>query len=218
MTLKPTLLLAEDHEMVGQGLAAMLGSDYDVLEIVPDGADVIHAVRRLKPDVLLLDLSLPNRTGIDLLPELRNLRPRQLVLILTMHTDIHLADLAMSLGARGFVPKNAGLDELRTAIATVLAGDDYVSPSLPEQGGRGAIMDPMGFGQLTPHQQRIVRLLAKGLSSEQIAEELGVTVWTVAFHRKNIRKALGMKSDIEMHRYAIIVGMAEENAKSAGAV
>jgi DNA-binding NarL/FixJ family response regulator len=70
----------------------------------------------------------------------------------------------------------------------------------------------MGFGLLTAHQQKIVRMMAKGMSSEQIADEIGVTVWTVNFHRKNIRKALGVKSDMEMHRYAILVGMAEETS------
>ncbi len=207
---KPRLLLAEDHQIVGEGLSSMLSHDYDVCGIVADGARVVEEFRRHKPDVVLLDLSLPNRTGIDLLPELIKLDPNARVLVLTMHVDPHLAELAISLGARGFVPKNSGVEDLRTAIEAVRAGGIYVSPNVPEQGFRGLNCDPVGFGQLTPRQQRIVRLLAKGRSSEEIAEELGVTVWAVAFHRKNIRKALGIKSDAEMHRYAIIVGMSEE--------
>ena len=210
---KPRLLLAEDHELVGQGLSAMLSADYDILGIVADGAQVVSAVQKHKPDVLLLDLSLPNRTGIDLLPELMKAKPDLLVLVLTMHVDPHLADVAMSLGARGFIPKNSSLDELRDAIEKIRKGERYLSPKVPEQVYRGQVTDPMGFAQLTERQQRIVRMLAKGLSSEEIARELGVTVWTVAFHRKNIRKALGMKSDAEMHRYAILVGMSEDSAR-----
>jgi DNA-binding NarL/FixJ family response regulator len=206
---KPRILLAEDHELVGQALGAMLSGDYEIVGIVSDGADVVGAVVQEKPELLLLDLSLPNRTGIDLLPELMKVRPKLLVLVLTMHVDRHLAEVAVSLGARGFIPKNSSLEELQCAIELIRKGERYISSRIPEQ-TRGGPPGPMGFSQLTEHQQRIVRLLAKGLSSEEIAEELGVTVWTVAFHRKNIRKALGIQTDIEMHRYAILVGLSEK--------
>jgi DNA-binding NarL/FixJ family response regulator len=209
----PRLLLAEDHELVGQGLKAMLSADYEVLGLVQDGADVVAAVRRRKPDVLLLDLSLPHRNGIDLLAELLKTNPELRVLVLTMHVDPHLASMAMSLGARGFVPKNAGLDELRTAIEVIREGGKYLSPKIPEKGRRGKLAGPMGFSQLTARQQSIVRMLGKGMSSEEIAEELGVTVHTVAFHRKTIRRALGVKTDAEMHRYAILAAMAEATAR-----
>lgn len=211
-TTKPRLLLAEDHELVGQGLRAMLSEDYEILDIVQDGAEVVAAAKRYKPDVLLLDLSLPNRTGIDLLPELLKTNPRLKVLVLTMHVDPHLADMANALGAHGFIPKNSSLEELREAIEVIREGRHYLSPKIPNHGHRGIAAGPMGFDQLTTHQQRIVRLMAKGLSSEEIGQELGVSVHTVAFHRKNIRRALGMKTDAEMHRYAILVGMAEERA------
>ncbi len=209
----PTLLLAEDHELVGQGLKAMLSADYEVLDLVQDGADVVSAVNQRKPDVLLLDLSLPHRNGIDILAELLKVNPELRVLVLTMHVDRHLASMAMSLGARGFVPKNAGLDELRAAIEVIREGGTYLSPKIPEQGKRGKLAGPMGFSQLTARQQNIVRMLGKGMSSEEIAQELGVTVHTVAFHRKTIRRALGVKSDAEMHRYAILVAMAEQTAR-----
>ena len=209
---KLRLLLAEDHELVGQGLRAMLSEDYEILDIVQDGAHVVAAAKRHKPDLLLLDLSLPNRTGIDLLPELLKMNPKLKVLVLTMHVDPHLADMANALGARGFIPKNSSLEELREAIEVIRKGRRYLSPKIPDHGYRGSVAGPMGFDQLTTHQQRIVRLMAKGLSSEEIGEELGVSVHTVAFHRKNIRRALGVKNDTEMHRYAILVGMAEERA------
>lgn len=211
----PTLLLAEDHELVGQGLKAMLSADYDIVGLVHDGADVVAAVRRRKPDVLLLDLSLPHRNGIDILAELLKSDPGLRVLVLTMHVDPHLATMAMSLGAKGFIPKNAGLDELRTAIEVIREGGKYLSPKIPEKGKRDKVAGPMGFSQLTARQQNIVRMLGKGMSSEEIAAELGVTVHTVAFHRKSIRRALGVKSDGEMHRYAILVAMGEEAARKS---
>ena len=204
---KPRLLLAEDHELVGEGLGAALRKDYEVVAIVTDGADVIAEVARRKPDLLLLDLSLPTRNGLDLLPELVTTRPKVPVLILSMHVETDLVEMAMNLGADGFVPKNATIDELRTAIEEVLAGRRYVSPKLPKHSHRGGKSDPMGFNRLTSHQQRIVRMIAKGMNSKEIAQALGVTVWTVNFHRKNIRKELGVSSDLEMYRYAILAGV-----------
>lgn len=213
-TAKPRLLLVEDHELVGQGLKAMLSQDYEIVDIVQDGAKVIAAARRHKPDVLLLDLSLPNRNGIDLLPELLKMDPELRVLVLTMHVDSHLADMANALGARGFIPKNSSLDELREAIEIIRGGRRYLSPRVLEQSPRGNASGPMGFAQLTEHQQRIVRLMGKGLTSDDIAGELGVTLHTVAFHRKNIRHALGIKTDAEFHRYIILVGMAGEREET----
>lgn len=204
---KPRLLLAEDHELVGEGLSAALRKDYEVVAIVTDGAHVIAEVARRQPDLLLLDLSLPTRNGLDLLPELVTARPRVPVLILSMHVETDLVEMAMNIGADGFVPKNATIDELRTAIEEVLAGRRYVSPRLPRYSHRGGKSDPMGFSRLTAHQQRIVRMIAKGMNSKEMAEALGVTVWTVNFHRKNIRKELGVSNDLEMYRYAILAGV-----------
>jgi DNA-binding NarL/FixJ family response regulator len=208
---KPRLLLAEDHELVGQGFVAVLSADYDFVATVTDGARVVEEVSRHAPDVLLLDLSLPNRNGIDLLPELRSRCPDVRVLVVTMHVDPHLVEMTLKLGAAGFVPKNATMDELRTAIEEVLAGRKYLSPKLPKQAYRGGVADPMGFSRLTERQQNIVRMIGKGMNSEQIAEALGLTVWTVSFHRKNIRRALGIHTDMEMYRYAMLVGSEGES-------
>jgi len=203
---KPRLVLAEDHELVGEGLRAALRKHYDVAAIVTDGAEVIAEVARTHPDLLLLDLSLPTRSGLDLLPELVAARPRVPVLVLSMHVETDLVEMAMHLGADGFVPKNATIDELRTAIEEVLAGRHYVSPKLPKHSHRGGLSAPMGFNRLTSHQQRIVRMIAKGMNSREMAQALSVSVWTVNFHRKNIRKELGVNNDLEMYRYAILVG------------
>lgn len=210
---KPRVILAEDHELVGQGLIAMLSADYDIVATITDGAQVVAGVSRQRPAVLLLDLSLPNRNGIDLLQELRSACPDVRVLVLTMHVDSHLVDMALKLGAAGFVPKSANVDELKTAIAEVLAGRRYVSPKLPKHSHHGGVADPMGFNRLTKQQQGIVRMIAKGMNSEQIARELGLSVWTVHFHRKSIRRVLGIRNDMEMHRYAILAGSGDATAE-----
>jgi DNA-binding NarL/FixJ family response regulator len=203
---RPRLVLAEDHELVGQGFVAVLSGEYDVVATITDGEQVVTGVTEHKPEVLLLDLSLPHRNGIDLLPELRTRCPDVRVLVLTMHVDPHLVEMAMKLGAAGFVPKNATVDELRAAIEEVRAGRKYLSPKLPKQAHHGSVVDPMGFSRLTERQQKIVRMIAQGMNSDQIAEALGLSVWTIHFHRKNIRRALGFHNDMEMYRSAILVG------------
>jgi DNA-binding NarL/FixJ family response regulator len=210
MRARPRLLLAEDHELFSEGLRAMLGTDYDVLAVVRDGGEVIEAVRRHHPDVLLLDLSLPHRTGMDLLGDLKALDPAPRVVIVTMHVDSVLVDAAIRLGASAFVPKDASVDELRAAIEEVLVGRRYVSPRLPRRARQGPELNRMGFSRLTPRQQAIVRMIGQGMSSEEIAATLGLSPFTISFHRKSIRRQLGLDSDWAMLRYAILVGLSDE--------
>lgn len=210
---RPRILLAEDHELVSQGLISMLSGRYDIAGAVCDGRDVVPETLQTQPDVLLLDLSLPGRSGVDLLPEILRTCPGTRVLIVSMHVDSHLVDMTMRLGASGFVPKNAALDELVDAIETVLAGEHYLSARLSRRSQHGNTAEPMGFCLLTRRQQDIVRLMAMGMTSGQIAHALGVSAWTVHFHRKNIRRALGVHSDLEMYRYAVLVGAASDESR-----
>jgi DNA-binding NarL/FixJ family response regulator len=206
---KPRVLIADDHEMFSQGLKAMLAPHCRIVECVADGRDVIPAVLRHTPDVLLLDLSLPHRTGLDILGELKDAAAGVRVVVLTMHVDAVLVDAALRLGAWAFVPKNAEVEEVRTAITEVMHDRRYVSPRLPRQTwGEGT--DRMGFTELTTRQQEIVRMIGRGMTTEDIAAALGLSDFTVHFHRKNIRRKLGLESDFEMLRYAILVGLSEE--------
>jgi DNA-binding NarL/FixJ family response regulator len=207
---KTRLVIAEDHDMVAQGFKAMLGKDCDVVEVVRDGKDVVAAVKKHHPDILLLDLSLPNRTGMDILTDLRASQPEVRIVVVTMHVDPVLVDAAVGLGAAGFVPKDAGIEELKTAINEVAAGRRYVSRRIRRRGPRGNAVDRMGFSQLTPRQQEIVRMIGRGLKGEEIAEQLGLTLHTVRFHRKNIGRLLGLETEWAMVRYAILVEMAED--------
>lgn len=209
MTSRPRLLLAEDHALFSQGLRAMLGRSYEIAGVVADGAAVVAAVEEHEPDVLLLDLSLPNRTGMDLLGDLRKAGATVPIVIVTMHVDRVLVEEAVRLGASAFVPKDADVDELRTAIGEVLQGRRYLSPRLPRRGRQDLEGDRLGFNQLTPRQQEIVRMIGRGLSTEEIAAELGLSAHTVNFHRKNIRRKLGLENDWEMSRYAILVGLSD---------
>jgi DNA-binding NarL/FixJ family response regulator len=211
---KARLVIAEDHDMVAQGFKAMLGREHEIVEIVRDGQGVVPAVRKHRPDVLLLDLSLPHRTGMDILSELRATEPQLRVVVVTMHVDPAMVEAAMGLGAAGFVPKDAGVEELKAAIHEVLAGRRYVSRRAKRRGPRGPTVDRMGFMQLTPRQQEIVGMIGRGLTSEEIAERLGLTLHTVHFHRKNIARILGLETEWAMVRYAILVGLAEEPSET----
>jgi len=208
VTRRPRVVIAEDHEMFSQGLRTMLRDHCHIVATVADGLGVVPAVLEHEPDVLLLDLSLPHRTGLDILGDLHEATPALKVVIVTMHVDGVMVEAALRLGAAGFVPKDAKVEELREAIGEVMLGRRYVSPRLPKQTwGEGT--DRMGFSELTTRQQEIVRMIGRGLTTEDIAAALGISDYTVHFHRKNIRRKLGLESDFAMLRYAILVGLSE---------
>lgn len=207
------ILLVEDHALVGQSLAAQLRPTYDVAAVVADGRDVLPAVERHGPDLVLLDLTLPGRSGLDLLPDLVREHPALRILIVTMHASQVYLELALSLGAHGFVPKNASVRELRQAIAQVLHGEQYISARIHPRDAQDPEPDPMGFSRLTPRQQQIVRLLGEGLTTDEVARRVQLTNHTIHFHRKRIRTVLGLANDWELRRYAMLVGLARPLAR-----
>lgn len=213
MTRRPRVVIADDHEMFSQGLKVMLQDHCRIVATVPDGQDVVPAVHRHHPDILLLDLSLPHRTGLEILGDLHQSAPAVRVIVVTMHVDTVLVDSALRLGASAFVPKDAQVDELRTAIDEVMQGRRYVSPRLPKQ-TYGEVTDRMGFDQLTERQQEIVRMIGRGMTTQDVASALGIAENTVQFHRKNIRRRLGIDSDFGMLRYALLVELSEDRPPS----
>ena len=194
---------------MSQGLKSMLEPQYEVVGIAADGDAAVAAVTSLKPDVVLLDLSLPNRPGSEVLQELVARPGGPAVIIVTMHTDRGLATRALQLGARGFVPKNARVAELREAIDTVLSGRRYLSPLLPETPPAERTF-PEGYLRLTTRQLEIIRHIARGRTSEEIAESLSVSYHTVHYHRGNIRRMLGLHTERDLIEFAIRVQEVEE--------
>ncbi|HVM43856.1 MAG TPA: response regulator transcription factor [Gemmatimonadales bacterium] len=203
------LVIADDHRMVVQGLEQMLGDRYDIAGVAYAGDELLALLERTPADVVLLDLSLPGRSGLDILPDIRALQPALKVLVLTMHADRVLAEAALAAGALGFVPKDAGMEELKLALTEVLAGRRYVSPRVPKSSHRMAL-DALhaSLAKLTERQQTILRLLGQGLSSAEIGEKLGLSENTITFHRKRIRTVLGLTSEWELTRQAILVHLA----------
>ena len=206
------LVIADDHRMVVQGLEHMLSDRYDIAGVAYAGDELLALLRRTPADVVLLDLSLPGRSGLDILPDIRALQPALKVLVLTMHADRVLAEAAIAAGALGFVPKDAGMEELKLALTEVLAGRRYVSPRVPKSSHRMAL-DALhaSLAKLTERQQTILRLLGQGLSSAEIGERLGLSENTITFHRKRIRAVLGLSSEWELTRQAILVHLATGN-------
>jgi DNA-binding NarL/FixJ family response regulator len=172
---------------------------------------VVAAVKKARPDVLLLDLSLPGRNGLDLIPELRQSAPDTAIVVVTMHTDFVVAKQALALGAAGFMPKDSGIEELQEAITEVLAGRRYLSPRIERHAVQPSSPDREGWSRLTPRHKAILRAIALGRTTEEIAEELGISVHTIHFHRRNIRRILGIESENGLTRFAVVMQMGSED-------
>ena len=209
----PRLVIADDHRVLVQGLREMLGRRFDVVGAAYSGDELLSLLRKTPADCLLLDLSLPGRSGLDVLPDIRALQPDLRIVVLTMHTDRILAEASLAAGALGFVPKDSPMDEVENALAEVLAGRRYLSPRVPRTSHQlGLDAAHLSLSHLTPRQQEILGLIAQGRSSEEIGEELGLTASAITFHRRGIRRTLGLSNEWELVRFAILVNLATDGA------
>lgn len=204
------LIIADDHHLLVEALRAMLAKSFSVVGVAHEGDALLALLKKTDADCLLLDLGMPGRNGLELLPDIRALKPALKVLVVTMHLDRSLADAALQAGAHGFMPKDSGLDELSTAIGEVLAGRRYLSPRVPAITNRMSLgAAHPGLAQLTPRQHEILRMIGDGKTTAEIAETLGLSARTVGFHRTNIRKALGIDSEAGLTRWAVLFRLGE---------
>jgi DNA-binding NarL/FixJ family response regulator len=202
-------MIVEDHPLVAQGLRALLEGHYDVVEMVQDAMLVLPALARAKPALVLLDLSMPERNGIELLPQIKRAMPTVKVLVVTMHLDRALANLAFKAGADGFVPKEATADELRGAIDAVLRGERFLSPRVPKRAYRGVgVIGNPALDRLTPRQLEILKLMGEGKSGPEVATALGLSPRTIEFHRARMRHVLGVPNESGLMRFALAFGIA----------
>jgi two-component system nitrate/nitrite response regulator NarL len=210
------LLLVDDHHLVVEGLKSALREHFDVLAIASTAAEALRQAGELQPDAILLDLGLPDRSGLELIPDLRAAATAARILVVSMHTDRALAESAIQAGAAGFVPKDAGMAELCVAVGEVLQGRRYLSTRLTRRHQGDLPGDrPLGFERLTPRQQQIVRMIGAGRNSVEIAKALHLSPYTVAFHRKRIRKALGIDTELAFLRYAFLVQVGSQQVDAA---
>lgn len=196
------LLLVDDHPLVCQGFKALLEPTYQVVGMVHDGSEVLQEVRRLSPDLVLLDLGLPGRLGLDVCRDIKRHYPEVQVLVVSMQAEKIYADEAFRAGASGFVVKLASDTDLLTAVAEILAGRPYRNPRLEARtrpaadGGAGMpasrLRDPLD--SLSRRQRQVFVLMGLGRTTREIADILGVEVKTVDFHRAKMERALGLKN------------------------
>lgn len=201
-----TLAIADDHELVARGLANLLAPYHEVRGVVHSGRELMDLLARRPVDCVLLDLSMPEQSGLDVLPALKRRFPAAKVIMVTMHADRLLAQATLSLGAEGYVPKDAGLPELLEAIDAVLAGQQFVSSKVPKHTERTSLhaLHP-SLASLTPRQERILLLIGDGLSSAAIGKTIGLSEATISFHRANLRRKLGIENELGLHRFAVLM-------------
>ena len=199
------ILVADDHGIVRSGLKMLIerqGSMRVVAE-ADDGVAAVEAAQRERPDVAVLDVSMPRMTGIQAAREIRAHCPATAVLLLSMHDDDRYVHDALRAGAAGYVLKRQADAELIEALRAVAAGGQFVS-EVPGADGDGG-----GDGPLTPRELDVVKLIAEAYTNRQIAEILKVSEKTVESHRANVLSKLGMRDRVELARYAIRRGLVE---------
>jgi len=213
--MKIRLMLVDDHQVVRSGLRMLLGGESDV-EIVGEAgtaAEALEAVQKLKPQVVLMDIGLPDMSGIDATRAIKRSHPEVAVVALTIHEDEEYFFKMLEAGAGGYVPKRAAPEELLTAIRTAAAGEVYLYPSLAKLLVRDYLAQEHSseagtkLDGLTDREQEVLRYLAEGSDNDEIAAALVISAKTVARHRENIMRKLGLHSRAELVRYAIRKGI-----------
>lgn len=206
------VILADDHVLVRQGLRRVLEGieDLEVVGEAGDGLEALDLVKRLSPHMVILDISMPRLRGIEAIHEIKAIRPEVAVLILTMHKDKEYLYLALSTGAKGYLLKEDADRDLFSAITRIRQGKTYVSPCLSEEllddlahAGRSEGRASCEIDPLTTREREVVKLIAEGRSSKEIADLLYISTRTVDNHRANIMEKLNLKKAVELVKYAI---------------
>jgi DNA-binding NarL/FixJ family response regulator len=215
---KLRLLLVEDHELVREGVRVLVGAqgDMEVVGEAGDGRTAIRLAEELRPDIVVMDISMSDMNGLQATERLKQLRPEIKILTLTRHTDVGFLQQLLGAGASGYVLKQSASTELLRAIRTVASGGNYLDPAVagkvmngftrerakPRSGSHGSISDREG---------EVLRLIAWGYSNKEIAARLEISVKTVEVHKANAMRKLDMRSRIDIVRYAMLQGWLQDN-------
>jgi DNA-binding NarL/FixJ family response regulator len=209
--MKPRLLLADDHTLLLEGIRLLLEPEFDLVGSVEDGQALLDAAKRLKPDIILLDISMPRLNGIDAARRLSKLQPSARLIFVTMHADADYVAEAFRAGAMGYILKRSAASELLTAIRAVLKGNHYVSPLVTRNALDLLISSSKPKGKfpdgLTPRRREVLQLVAEGRSRKEIAGILNISVKTVEFHKGNLMRELNLQTVADFTRYAIDHGI-----------
>jgi DNA-binding NarL/FixJ family response regulator len=204
---RPRLILADDHRMVAEGLKRLLEKDFDLVGIVEDGRELVDETARTKPDVVVVDITMPRLNGLEAIPLIKKAAPGTKVVVVTMHREPAYARRAFAVGADGFVLKHAAAEDLIGAIRAAIegrgAGIETLAAAEFADPGAGAGTARSGAAALTDRQREIVQLVAKGLAAKEIASVLGLSVRTIEFHKYRAMETLGASNVAELVRIAI---------------
>jgi len=209
---RPTLLLADDHTLVLEGISRLLESEYEIVGMSADGKALVADALRLEPDIILLDISMPEMTGIEATRILRAALPKTKIVMVTQQNGQGYIQEAFRAGAAGYLLKQSAAAELRNALKEVLIGHYYVTP-LVTQGIAPSLLRPLVnpselFGKsLTPRQREVLRFVAQGKQVKDIAVRLKISPKTVEYHKSVLMEELGRHTTAELTRYAIENGI-----------
>ncbi len=209
------VLIADDHAIVRAGLRALIGAEkgFELVGEASGGYEAISLVEKTLPDVIVLDLSMPDLDGISVTKNIRPRFPELKILVLTLHEDEALLKEAIKVGAAGYILKRAAEAELISAIQTILRGDLYVDPSMVRallgEPKKSPSIQSTSNEALTSREKEILKLIVEGYTNRQIGENLSISIRTVEGHRANISDKLGLHSRVELVRYAREHGMIE---------
>lgn len=207
------VVIADDHALVRAGIRALVEKIEGMIVVgeAGNGREAVELVSEQQPDLMLLDITMPEGGGFTVLDHVTNNYPDIRVIVLTVHEAGEYAMRALREGAAGFLPKSAASAELEHAIQTVIRGEPYISPEMSRKTlieyGKGTKRDLLAT--LSPRQREVLRLIAEGRTTKQIAQELEISVKTVETHRAQLMERLDIHDVAGLVRYAIIVGLIE---------
>jgi DNA-binding NarL/FixJ family response regulator len=210
MTMRTRVFLADDHTLLLEAFKNLLEPEHDVVGTATDGRQMLTKVRKLKPDVVILDISMPNLNGFDAGEKLKKISPDIKLIFLTVNEDPDMVTEAFRIGANGYLLKSSAAPELFQAIAAVQGGENYVTPKITQGMISSFIKHPGGqkvHGNLSIRQREVLQLLAEGNTMKKVAAALNITPRTVAFHKYQIMEHLDIKTNSQLIQYALKLGL-----------
>ncbi|MCC6472472.1 MAG: response regulator transcription factor [Burkholderiales bacterium] len=214
MSSRIRIVIADDHTIMREGLKQLLAAagDLEVVGEARDGHEVIERVRQLEFDLLLLDMSMPGKSGIDLIRQVHAEKPRLRILVLSMHEEEQYAVRAIKAGAAGYLTKESAAAQLVTAIRKVASGGAFISPAVAELIALAAMPDSAGppHSTLSDREFQVLRMLASGRTVSEIASELILSVKTVSTHKSRLMQKMGIGNQADLIRYALTHRLIED--------
>jgi DNA-binding NarL/FixJ family response regulator len=201
-----TVLLADDHAIVVEGLRRVLEPQYQVVGVVADGLALVEAAEQLSPDVIVADISMPLLNGIEAAREIRTANNRIKIVFLSMHPDVVYVSEALQAGGSAYVLKSSAGVEILKAIAEALQGRTFVTPAIDKFRLEALVQRDQSLAEmpgLSPRRWQVLQMIAEGHSTKKIAESLRISPRTVEFHRYRVMKSLGLQTIAELVQYAI---------------